>query len=352
LNHSFSIQDAVDFGMEEAVFIANFQFWLAKNRAESRHNYDGRTWTYNSNKAFTLLFPYLTKDKVRYTLDSLVKKGVIQKGNYNKNPSDPTLWFSFVDEERFLGDYATEEKVMPQRRVTTVKKSRDDYGKIPTPDYGEIPTGCGEIPRGCGNFPNTLIRTDTVADAVTDKHGAGAPACPTEPAASELAEAQPGATQAALEATPSGSGADVPRVKNKSVDYLMAKGVEYQVALDWMVARKTKAVTPTVWSLIEEEARIAGITPVAAVMWACKRGYAQFVGAWYLEQNPKPQVAGAPAKVGGFSKYPVKPNLMDANRAAAAAYLAERDAEMAAQPARDMGEIERVNPAQEDFFNY
>jgi hypothetical protein len=265
------------------------------------------------------------------------------KGNYNDSPKDPTLWFAFVDEERFLGDYATEEKVMPQRRVTTAKKSPQDYGNFPTGGCGKIPIGYGENPTGCGKIPNTLITTDAVTDAVTDKHGAGAPACPAAAVNSSVSQT-PTAAQAVLEATPTAFAEEPQRVRSKSVDFLMAKGVEYQVAVDWMVARKTKQVTPTVWSLVAEEAEKAGITPVAAVKWAAGRGNANFMADWY---TPETQKTSAPA---GYTKYPPKPNLMDENRAAAAAYMAERNARMGVEQAKDMGEIEQVPPSQNDFF--
>lgn len=73
-----------------------------------------------------------------------------------------------------------------------------------------------------------------------------------------------------------------------SVDFLLAKGVDHQIALDWMVARNNKSVTPKLWAWVEKEAKIAGITPQTAVKWACQRGCEIFKAGWYLRQNPKP----------------------------------------------------------------
>lgn len=353
MNHTFSVEHAVQFGIEEAILIGNFQFWLAKNRADKRNQFDGRTWTYNTASAFAELIPYFNAKQVYRLLTSLVDQGVIMKGNFNDNPRDRTHWFAFVNEAEFLPEIDLHKK----SKVSDKKEAERPAGKgsVPFPESGKCNSQKREMQSSKTGTPfpengKSLYRTDITTDVNTD-NGAGAPACPTEPP-SGVSPADPAlADQRSLEATPSDSGVQPPRVKNKSVDYLMAKGVEYQVALDWMIARKTKAVTPTVWSLIEEEASIAGITPVAAVTWACKRGYTQFVGAWYLEQNPKTTVATASGKAGGFSKYPAKASLMDANRAAAAAYLAERNAGMAEQQTRDMGEVERAVPPQDDFFN-
>lgn len=98
MHHSFDIQHASKYGIPEAVMIANFQWWIVKNAANGKHQHEGRTWTYNSAKAFEALMPYMSNHQVRRTLDSLVEQGVIMKGNFNENPYDRTLWFAFVDE--------------------------------------------------------------------------------------------------------------------------------------------------------------------------------------------------------------------------------------------------------------
>jgi len=82
--------------------ISNFEYWIAKNKANDKHQYDGRTWTYNSVKAFEELFPYLTSSQIRRCLESLVEQGVLLKGDYNKNRYERTSWFAFLDESAFL----------------------------------------------------------------------------------------------------------------------------------------------------------------------------------------------------------------------------------------------------------
>jgi hypothetical protein len=96
-----------------------------------------------------------------------------------------------------------------------------------------------------------------------------------------------------------------------------------------------------------EEAEKAGITAVEAVKWAAARGYANFQADWYTPETPKAPV-GAPT---GYTKFPAKPNILDANRAAAAAYMAERNARMGNVQAKDMGEVEQVAPQQTDFLD-
>jgi len=92
MNHSFNIEDAKKYGVNCAVILENIRFWVAKNKANEKHLYDGHTWTYNSVKAFGDLFPYLTEKQIRGALDKLVASDEVQKGNYNPNPYDKTTW--------------------------------------------------------------------------------------------------------------------------------------------------------------------------------------------------------------------------------------------------------------------
>lgn len=100
--HSFDSMHAEQYGLPEAIMIVSFQYWIRLNRANGRHQNDGRTWTYNSNKALAEMFPYLTEKQVRRTIDSLVEKGVLIKGNYNASAYDRTCWYAFSDESIFL----------------------------------------------------------------------------------------------------------------------------------------------------------------------------------------------------------------------------------------------------------
>ncbi|MEQ0775931.1 hypothetical protein ABLT15_26855 [Paraburkholderia tropica] len=102
MHHTFSVAHAVEYGVNEAVFIQNFIFWISHNRANGRHFYDGRTWTYNSVRAFADLFPYYTAKQIRGALDRLVEKSVLVTGNYNSDQRDRTVWYAFSDEDRFL----------------------------------------------------------------------------------------------------------------------------------------------------------------------------------------------------------------------------------------------------------
>ncbi len=94
--HSFDVNIAKKYGIEEAILLNHLYFWIEKNRANNKHCYDGYYWTYSSKKAFTDLFPYLTERQVDYALKKLLDDGMIMKGNYNKSGYDRTLWYAIT----------------------------------------------------------------------------------------------------------------------------------------------------------------------------------------------------------------------------------------------------------------
>jgi hypothetical protein len=102
MEHHFNTDYATKYGIEESIVINNLQFWINKNKANNKHFYDGRTWTYNSYKAFSELFPYWNEHKIKRILDSLIDQDVLVKGNYNKSGYDRTCWYAFKDQQSFL----------------------------------------------------------------------------------------------------------------------------------------------------------------------------------------------------------------------------------------------------------
>ncbi len=106
MNHSFDIDHARLYGIPEAILISNFQFWIARNKANGENLREGRTWTYNSVKAFKELFPYLSIGQVRRALERLVEEhGVLVTANHNESACDRTLWYAFFDESIFLSSH-------------------------------------------------------------------------------------------------------------------------------------------------------------------------------------------------------------------------------------------------------
>lgn len=93
----FDIDIAAEFGVNEAIMMQNFAYWIGKNAANDKNFHDGRYWTYNSVEAFAKLFPFWNAAQVRHILKNLIDKGVLIKGNYNAVGRDRTCWYAFTD---------------------------------------------------------------------------------------------------------------------------------------------------------------------------------------------------------------------------------------------------------------
>lgn len=91
--HSFDPDIAAKVGINAAVIYQNIIFWTQKNMANGRHIHDDHVWTYNSIKAWSDLFPYLSGDQIRRALEKLVSVDLICEGNYNPSAYDRTKWY-------------------------------------------------------------------------------------------------------------------------------------------------------------------------------------------------------------------------------------------------------------------
>ena len=97
MNHCFDVGIATKYGLEEAILISHFAFWVAKNKANGKHLHDGKYWTYNSARAFSELFPYMAEGKIRRVLKKMQDDGIIETGNFNKKKWDRTNWYTFTN---------------------------------------------------------------------------------------------------------------------------------------------------------------------------------------------------------------------------------------------------------------
>ncbi len=129
MTHNFNIHHAKQYGLSEAIFLQNLIFWIRQNAANGRHlhevdnklypEYEGqlRYWTYNSVASYAELFPYFSAKQVRNVIDSLLKQGVILKGNYSENKYDRTNWYALADEQKLEMD-------LPKRANGVVQKGK------------------------------------------------------------------------------------------------------------------------------------------------------------------------------------------------------------------------------------
>ncbi len=144
MNHSFDMDIATKYGVNEAIFLQNVAFWTHLNIANQKNFHDGRYWTFNSIEAYTALFPYWTTRQLRVIIDSCISAGLLLKGKYSKLKYDKTSWYSISDEGLLL---------FPSISST----ARID------PHLSELTNGFVRIDK-----PITDNLTDTIKDIVTD----------------------------------------------------------------------------------------------------------------------------------------------------------------------------------------
>lgn len=99
MNHSFNVDIANKYGIEEAILIENMAFWINNNLKKNKNIHDGYCWIFNSAAAFSRQFTYMKTSKINRALKNLVNKGVLLSGNYNKVKYDRTKWYTIIDED-------------------------------------------------------------------------------------------------------------------------------------------------------------------------------------------------------------------------------------------------------------
>lgn len=126
MQHHFDVELAKQYGMVEAVLLNHFEYWIELNRANGKNYFEGRYWTFNSMKAFSEIFPYLSEKKIRNALKNLQDAGLILTGNFNKSAYDRTLWYAFSD---------LSESILPKRQMEVAEKANQNSQKgEPIPD--------------------------------------------------------------------------------------------------------------------------------------------------------------------------------------------------------------------------
>ena len=82
--YSFDEEVAKEVGVNAAIIMDKFTWWIRQNEANERNFYDGRYWTYNSTKALTSMFPFFSAKQIGRILKKLIDDGYLLTGNYNK----------------------------------------------------------------------------------------------------------------------------------------------------------------------------------------------------------------------------------------------------------------------------
>ena len=126
-SHSFAVEHAELYGVECAILINHFQFWIEHNQAMQRNFHDDRTWMYQTQKEMAAIYPYWSEDTVFRLIKKLLDEGVLIKGNYNRTAFDKTSWYAFKNEIMF-----TKPRIRGMDSTTPRNQSREVA--VPIPD--------------------------------------------------------------------------------------------------------------------------------------------------------------------------------------------------------------------------
>jgi adenylate kinase family enzyme len=224
MNHSFNVEVAKKYGIEKAILLENFYFWIAKNKANKKNIYDGKSYTYNTAEAFEELFPYMKARKISQLLREMEQENLLLSRQFGKY--DRTKSYT-------LTDYAL--SLFVQSNIPKLDNER--YQNLTMKD---TKIGC---------CLNTDINTDIDTDINTDK----------EPAKANNSKTSKEKTSANKPDT-----------------------VSQEVWDEYVSLRKQKrtTVTPLVIKGIEREAEKAGISLEVALTTCIERGWQGFKADW------------------------------------------------------------------------
>lgn len=126
--HTFDVDIATQYGVNCAVILQNLYYWIEQNRANERNFYDGNYWTYNSARALTELFPYLSPRQITTALDKLKENGLVITGNYNKSAYDRTMWYALTDKGNAL--FKNVKSIMQKCKMDDAEMSNGLCGNV------------------------------------------------------------------------------------------------------------------------------------------------------------------------------------------------------------------------------
>jgi len=88
-------------GLNEAVILQQFHYWLIINKSKERNFRDGYYWTYNSIKEWRKQFPFWNTRTIERALWKLEANGIVKTGKHNKLNLDRTKWYR-IDYARLI----------------------------------------------------------------------------------------------------------------------------------------------------------------------------------------------------------------------------------------------------------
>ena len=160
--HFFDVEVAKEYGVDAAIVIANFQYWISYNAANRINYRDGQYWTFNSYKSLSNLFPYFSEKQIRRIMGELVDGGVLKVGNFNEKNYDNTRWYSFIDPDKWLKIY---EFKPPAQTGKGAYAQMGNGMQIPSALYDIAPAQTGKP------IPDNKLNIENDKETITSPNG-------------------------------------------------------------------------------------------------------------------------------------------------------------------------------------
>ena len=142
----FNPEAAQMYGVDGAIMLHHLAFWVYRNKLNENNEIDGHTWTWNSARAYTEIFPFWKDNQIRRILMNLEKDGAILSAVHNRARWDRTKWYTVTEKVQSFYHFqksanASKEivKSIPKKKKMDVKKSKHQY-QILTSDKTQITT--------------------------------------------------------------------------------------------------------------------------------------------------------------------------------------------------------------------
>lgn len=222
MTHQFDAGIAEIYGVEIAIMVQNFAFWIAKNKANNRNFYEGKTWTYNTIKAFNELFPYWSESQIRRILKKMEAEGILLTGNFNEVKYDRTTWYTFTN-----AFYEKHKCILQNRQMEVTKPSNgSDETVTPIPDKlpDKLPVILPDSLSSLKNKPNYQSIVDFYNES-----------CPSLPRATRVTDKRRGSINAVIKEF----GEDAVKealLKVESCPHLVGKNDRgWRADFDWLI---------------------------------------------------------------------------------------------------------------------
>lgn len=125
-DYSFNKDVAILVGVENAVIIHSIMFWITKNKHNDKMFYDGRYWTYSSQKAMLKSFPFFSKDQIKRRISSLARQGyLIVTSEYSQDKK--TYWYSVSNDITSI--YERKNVIIDKKSINRDKKPKPTISK-------------------------------------------------------------------------------------------------------------------------------------------------------------------------------------------------------------------------------